>query len=121
MRRFVSYIGLARMIASLLVAGKSQTPALANALPNYLLPWDNGVGRYVSCGNGDCEHTGMGQYAWDLTGSWPVRAGSTGTVVAFVDPYSTAQGGCGSQFANNANYVTINSGGRELIRIILMP
>src|SRR5260370_36900322 len=104
MRRFVSYIGLARMIASLLVAGKSQTPALANALPNYLLPWANGVGRYVSCGNGDCEHTGMGQYAWAFTGTWRVRAGATGPLVAFVDTYSPARAGCCSQFATNATH-----------------
>jgi murein DD-endopeptidase MepM/ murein hydrolase activator NlpD len=78
----------------------------ANTRPFYLLPWDNGVARVVSQGNGVGSHTGTMVYAWDFSGgAWTVRATRSGTVVTIKD-YET-RGGCDQTLAQYANYVKV--------------
>src|SRR5216683_5425621 len=109
MGRAARLLALTLMFSSICVAATLHD-AHANALPDHFLPWANGVSQYVSQGNNQGSHTGMEKYAWDFTGSWSVRAAVSGIVLAFTDAYSSAQGGCGLQYANYGNYVTIQTG-----------
>jgi murein DD-endopeptidase MepM/ murein hydrolase activator NlpD len=81
----------------------------ANSLPNFYLPFDNGVSHYVTQGSGDGSHTGILQYACDFARdtNWLVRASIDGTVDATKDDSQT--GGCDPSFTTYANYVKVLS------------
>lgn len=107
MRRLGTVVPLA---AAVLVA--SSLHALANVRPYYWLPWDKGIERRVSQGNGDGTH-GVGetdQYAWDFVGdNWLVRAARGGIVSAVRE--SSSVGGCDPVlYSGDENSVKIKHG-----------